>query len=667
MAYSYMETNNPGQTSSANNGFNFVNNIPSIYPVFLRDASGNKIEDKTVGGYVYDYAFDANGGRPFMNGINPAGAVQLDKKNNISHQLSANATLDATLTKGLTLSSSLSTQALISNTSSLTNPYYGDASGVGRIYKDNDIISSYTWNQILRYTTRFNGAHSINVLAAHEVTSKSDGVMYGQKSQLVKSDGLEWNNAVKMGYMNSYIVDYFIESYFGQINYDYKEKYFVYGTIRRDGSSRFPNDRWGTFGAIGAAWAISSEDFMKGLDFLTNVKLKASYGVLGNQAIGNYPAYDNYTIENLNDKPSFVFNYKGNMDLTWESSKMLNVGLNFSVGKYVDAEVEYFRKNTDNLLFYKKVAPSLGYSSLPVNDGKLLNTGVEFNVLAHLVNTSDFKADLRVNGSFINNKMNTMPIDEATGKEKIVDDQGLYAYSKGHSLYDFYVREWAGVDAQTGLAQWNRYFYTVNGEKTTINSMEEFLNGDNKNMEVEVEKTYDYNNATKKYVGKSAIPVVSGAFSFDLSYKSISLSSQFMYSLGGYSYDGMYAGLMSNNASGANNWSTDIEGRWQKPGDITDIPRLSNNYDKNGFSASTRGIIKNNYLSLNNIRLSYDLPKNLLTKINIKGASVNIGGDNLWLMTKRKGYIPGTDASGDSDSYRYTPLSTMTIGLKVQL
>jgi len=667
MAYTYMETNNPGQTSSANNGFNFVNNIPSIYPVFVRDANGNKVEDPILGGYVYDYAFGANGGRAFSSGINPAGAVQLDTRLTTSHQISANSSLDATLAKGLTLSSTFSTQLLLTDLSSLTNLYYGDASGVGRILKENNSYNSYTWNQILRYVTRIGGSHNLNALAAHEVVMKSNSYLNGQKSMLARPDGLEWNNAAVMSYMNSYKNEYVVESYFGQVNYDYKEKYFVYGTIRRDKTSRFPNNPSGTFGAFGAAWAVSAEDFMKNIPLIKNLKVKASYGILGNQEIGNYPAYTNYKVGNLSGQLSIYHNYEGYMDLTWENSKMFNVGLNFSLGNYADVEVEYFRKNTDNLLFYKKMAPSLGYSTMPVNDGVLLNTGVEFNILTHLVNTNDFRADFRVNGSFINNKMTKMPIEEATGTQKIVDDQGIFAYSKDHSLYDFYIREWAGVDAQTGLPRWNRYYYMNGADKVTINSMEEFKAGPKADQTVLVENTYDYNNATKKYVGKSAIPTVSGAFAFDFSYKGISISTQFLYSLGGYSYDYTYAGLMNNNASGANNWSTDIEGRWKNPGDVTSIPRLSNDLDKNGASTSTRGLVRNDFVSLNNIQLSYDLPKSLLSKISIKGASVNIGGDNLWLKTQRVGYIPGTDVSGSSDSYSYTPLSTITLGLKVQL
>ena len=673
ISYSNMETNNPGQGTNANNGFNFVNTIPALYPVYKRDADGKKIEDKKVGGYMYDYAFDADGGRRFSGGINPAGAIQLDKSENTSHQVTANSTLKAQITDEISAISTFGMQALISNTSTLTNPFYGDAAGVGRVYKDNDIYQSYTWTNMVKYTRTFGDAHHIDAFVAHEVTGYDRRVMFGRKNTIIRPDIAEWNNAIKMSSMGSYINDYSLESYFGQVKYDFDEKYFVYGTIRRDGSSRFTKDRWGTFGSAGVAWVVSSEDFMESLDFVKSLKFKASYGSIGNQSIGIYPTYDLYTTDNLNDKPGLIFSTKGNKDLTWESTNTFNTGIEFDLYGVVKGELEYYNKKTDNLLFQKRVAPSLGYAMYPVNDGKLTNQGFEFNILANVVNKSDFKVDFRVNGAFLTNEITKMPIENGTGKPKILDVQGVYAYAEGHSLYDFYMREWAGVDPETGQGQWNRYYYVDptnpaadSDGKVTIYSYEEFLAGDNASKEQGVEKTFDYNNATQKFVDKSAIPTVNGAFGFDITYKNLTLTTQFLYSLGGYSYDGMYAGLMSNGKAGESNWSTDIENRWQKPGDVTDVPRINNDTDKNVGSASTRFLIKNDFLSLNNVRLTYDLPKKWLEKVNFSSASLSVAGDNLWLLTKRKGYIPNTSAAGDSNSFRYTPLSSITVGLKVQ-
>ena len=260
--------------------------------------------------------------------------------------------------------------------------------------------------------------------------------------------------------MDSQTYGFDMESYFGQIRYDYNDKYFFHGTLRRDGSSRFAKgQKWGTFGSIGAAWAITNENFMKDVSWLKNLKYKLSWGVLGNQDFitnptiaGYYPYNDLYTIGNLNDEISFSFKYKGNPDLTWERSETWNTGIEFNIADILEGEVEYYNKTTKDMLFLKQVSPSLGYAQYPVNDGKMVNKGLEFSLVAHLVKTNDISLDLRVNGGHYKNKMTQMPMDDTTGKEKPLEIQGAYGWSKGHSLYDFYIREYAGVDPETGMA-----------------------------------------------------------------------------------------------------------------------------------------------------------------------------------------------------------------------
>jgi hypothetical protein len=142
---------------------------------------------------------------------------------------------------------------------------------------------------------------------------------------------------------------------------------------------------------------------------------------------------------------------------------------------------------------------------------------------------------------------------------------------------------------------------------------------------------------------------------------------QVLYSFGGYAYDYAYAGLMGNDLIGSNNWSVDIRNRWQKAGDVTDVPRLSNELDQNVTSTSTRFLTKANYLALNNVRLGYTLPANWLQKSGvIESATFFVSGDNLWLHSARNGFNPSTAESGSSDTYRYSPLSTVTVGVKAR-
>ncbi|WP_455587358.1 SusC/RagA family TonB-linked outer membrane protein [Bacteroides sp.] len=673
LAYSYMESNAPGQTDDANNGFQFVNFMPSMFPVFERDENGNKIEDNVVGGYKYDYGMRYGNGRPYGAGINPAGAVLLDRKLTKSHQFNGSAMLEARFLKDFKLTANLGMQYLGISIDGLTNPYYGDAEGLGRIEKESDSYISLMGNQILTYTKSFAGHHNIDAFVAHESYYHSLSYMGGLKSKLILPGSLEWSNAVIMGNMDSDTYGYSLESYFGQVRYDYDEKYHFNASLRRDGSSRFSKgNKWGTFGSVGAAWVITKENFMENVEWLHNLKYKISYGVLGNQdfnvtgAAGVLPYYDLYTVGNLMDQPSLTFNYKGNKDLTWEKSYSFNTGIEFDINGVLDGEIEYFNKTTKDMLYLKQVAPSLGYASYPVNDGQLRNQGIEFSLNAHIVNTNDVKFDVRLNGGYYKNEMTKMPVDDTTKEPKPYEVHGLYGWAKGHSLYDFYIREYAGVDSETGVALYNQYYNVkADGSRVLITDMEKYK-ANNQIEKLEVETTDDWSKATQKFVDKSAIPAISGGFGFDLSVKGFDVSTTFTYSIGGYAYDAVYATLMGDNAPGATNWHNDIENRWQKPGDITDVPRLCFGTDQYANATSTRFLTNRSYLNLANARIGYTFPKSLLPKNYLKSLSIYVSGDNLFTVSKRKGFVAMSSVSGASDRSQYIPLSTIMGGIKVE-
>lgn len=668
IAFSHSNLSDPGQGTNANNGFAFVNNMPPIFPVYVRDANGDIVIDPKIGGPMYDYGFDRGTGvRAYSGNINPAGAVQLDKKNAIKNQTTINTNIEADIVKGLKFTSTFGAQILSSKESELRNPYYGDAEGIGRIYKDADDYLSYTWNQILSYGTTSKG-HSIDAFIAHESSFYKRSIIFGDKSNIAHPEIVEFNNAVIIDDLGSYVVDYALESYFGQVRYDYNEKYFAHATIRRDGSSRFPNDKWGTFGSVGVAWMLSSESFFSNINFLNEVKLKASYGILGNQALGDYPTYDQYTISNLDNELSFSFTYKGNPNLTWEQSKTLNIGGEFNIKNILELEVEYFVKNTDRLLFNTQVAPSLGYSEYPVNDGALMNKGLEFSGLLHILSSQNMQLDVNFNGSLSSMEITRMPVDITTGLEKNIEIHGAFGWAAGHSIYDYYLREYAGVDPQTGEPLWNRYFIETDGVKEYITDMEAYkAQNPDASTDYQSETTNVYSEATLKFVGKSVIPKIMGGFGLNFGYKAFNLSSQFVYSVGGYGYDYIYAQQMDDGTPGSNNWNKDILNRWQQPGDITNVPRLTAGVDVDGNRSSTRFITSSSFLNLNNIRLSYELPVDLVKKFSLSHMSVWVAGDNLFVLSKRQGYTPVTSENSDSDRARYTPLSSITAGIKIQL
>ncbi|MFI3296340.1 MAG: SusC/RagA family TonB-linked outer membrane protein [bacterium] len=679
LAYTYSNLNNPGQSDNMNNGFAYVNQIPPIYTVFMRDDDGYRVLDDKLDGYAYDYGDST--GRLYGQGINPAGALQNDYSNTVAHQVSGSTMLEVALCKGLKFTTNFGMQYYNGITSDLTNSYYGDAAGVGRIYKADQSYLAYTFNQLLNYTKQFNNVHNLDVLLGHEINYTQNSIMYGGKNYIVRTDGLELSNAIEMSYLESYTTYLTLDSYFAQLRYNYDEKYFIHANYRADGSSRFAaGNRWGNFGAIGGAWLVSNEDFLQGNNFLQMLKLKASWGVLGNQEISNFLYTNQYTIYNVDGSIGLLQDYVGNSDLTWESSHITNVGFEAQLGKYLDIEGEYFYKTTQDLLQARYVAPSLGYSYYYVNDGALMNQGVEFAVNTHLVNTNNFKLDVRLNGSWYETIITEMPTDN-TGE--VMQMNG--SMSVGRSPYEYYMPEYAGVNPDNGAALYTFYYdpETIagdvpdmyNGEYITSvpqylmdkyaddpTTMADALKNPDKYLSTGETEAYSY--ASYSYVGKSATPKLYGGFGFDMYAYGFDFSATFQYQLGGYGYDYTYASLMHSDRAGESNWHTDIEDRWQNVGDVTDVPRLSNGSDLYANSYSTRFLISSNYLSLSNVRLGYTFPKKVLDKIKLSTLNLWVSADNLFCLSAREGYIPMASFTGSSDSYQYTPLSTIMGGVK---
>ncbi len=678
LSYAYMDMNNAAQTDAMNNGFQFINGMPAIYPVYQRDANGNLILDPSTGKNRYDYGQEAGYERGYASGINPVGTINLDATNTVSHQFMGNANFEISFLKDFKFISSNGYQYLSARNVELLNPFYGDAKGAGRISKEYDTYIALTTTQMLSYKKTLEGVHNINAFVAHESSMFELSMDYAAKKQLAKPDNREFANAITMTGIEGYTLGRSMESYFAQAKYDYDEKYFADINFRRDGSSRFVKNRWGNFWSAGAAWLVSKEDFMKDIDFVNNLRIKASYGTYGNEAVNvgsssanYYPTQNLYSVNNLNGAISYALYYIGNPDLTWEKSSMLNTGID--VGLWSDrliGEVEFFKKTTTDMIFNKQVATSLGYAALPVNDASLDNTGVEFKLTGSVVKTSDLEIKLTVNGAHYTNTLTKMPMEGS--KEKNFELQEGYGWSKGHSIFDYYMRDYAGVNTNTGQSEWVIYYDNNNltsGNPTKITNMVDYLAeraeaGETVDLKKDV--TTNYADATLDYVGKSAIPDLTGAFGIDVKYKGIEFSAQFIYGIGGYGYDAVYAQLMHNETVGSMNWHKDMEQRWTAPGQITSVPRLSATHDTYVISSSSRFLTSMNYLGLNNVRVGYTFPKKMMSKIKVDKLTTWVSGDNLYMSTARKGYYPIGSEVGESGRSQYIPLSTVMAGISVQ-
>ncbi len=671
IGYAFSKTTSNGQSSDSGSVFWFVDNIPSIYPLFERDADGNFIEDPYFGGNTYDYGV----GRGFGALTNSIADAKFNKNQNKRHELNGNISFNIQITNGLTFENTYGAQYFMIKADNINNPFYGSAAGQGgSIFRRFTEVTSQNFLNLLRYKKEF-GNDDLEILVAHEANKYDLDTSTASKENLVNIWGAN-------GSLNNYIItsspstgysnEANIESYFGQVNYSINDKYYFTGSIRRDGSSRFVNEKWGTFGSFGASWILSKENFMASSSFVNFLKLKASYGLIGDQAgVGLYNYQNNYSIGNLNDEISLSINAIGNPDLTWETSKMFQVGTEFTLfNNVIDGSIDYYIKNTDDLIFERRDAPSTGDAILTVNDGELKNSGLEFDLTSHIINKENFKLDFSINGEIANNELIAMPIDPATGDEKVLDIAGNYGRAVGHSIYDFYMREWAGVDPTNGYPLWNVYYHDANNNGTLdagegIQSLHEYkvANPDNA---ISSTTTSIYDEATQKFIGKSVIPDIRGAFRLSGQIHNFDFSTQFTYSLGGYGYDGAYANLMDNDQVGNNNWHTDIRNRWKESGDVTDVPKLISNRNIQVNSRSSRFITSTNYLALNNVRLGYTIPSKFIKNSGVSNVNVWMAGDNLFLLSERAGFNPSTSETSATSTYRYSPLTTITLGVNVK-
>ena len=659
-----------GSTGSSGNIFALTSTTPSIYDVFLRDTDGNLIADPIFGGNQYDYGNDY--GRRAWNATNGIADSKYDVSRTNSITLLGNFNLGIDFTEWLSLDIRYSGQFSDTDSASRGNPYYGGNAGSGFLSKSLSQNVNQNWNQILKFNTNI-GELNIDGIIGHESNENRFKNMNAAAQNAILPNNLDLDQyTIPFGRAGSYSQAYTLESWLGAVNLSYDGKYFLSSSVRRDGSSRFIKNKWGTFGSVGLGWVMSKEDFFPQDSFVDYFKLKGSFGINGDQ--GNNLQYG-WQIFGINQTPDGSYSFTqsstlANRELTWEEREKSQIGFETILfdGK-VTLDMDYFSDKTKNMFFNQTLPGSSGSTLIQYNDGVLANRGLEFNANINLIQTEDFSMSLNVNGAMLTNVLEEMPTDYFTGEPKVLDGR----YSAGKSLYDWYMREWAGVNPATGTAMWNLYYDDMNNDgifdsgDSAINSMTLYMD-EFPDANVQKTSTETYSDATQKYVGKNNQPDIAGGFRLNAAYKNFDISAQFTYSIGGYIYDNGYATIMQNRSlAGSDNFHTDARNAWKQPGDITNVPRLSAGYstDVQHNSYSTRFLTKADYLSLNNVRLGYALPRDAVSKAKLENVSFYVSGDNLMMLSARKGLNPQTLISS-SGSGIYMPMTTFSIGTKIQ-
>ena len=675
--YSYSEYNDATGYGGGNVTY-MLDFTPTIYPLYLRDTDGNIVMNPNTNEPFYDFGDNiAGNARDFSATYNGVGEAIYNINRTKRHSVNGNINAAVEIMEGLTFETTYGMNFYSSNLDVTRNSIQGSA-GValgGTLYKANTTYVSQNFNQILRYKTKFGEDHNFNMLVAHESFADRNEYFDMNRKGIVNLNpnaaGAPDNYLDQNGVSTGNIVETSLEGYFTQANYNYLNKYYLQGTLRKDGSSRFYKNKWGTFWSAGAGWIVSEENFLSSSNVINYLKLKASYGVLGDQGNAAYAGQLGFNIENLLGQPSLAPRAVVDPNITWESSEQMQVGVEIELFKgAIQADLDYYVKTTNNLYVNKRLPPSTGDAIILTNDGSLENRGFEFNVTGNIVRNRDFKLSLTLNGEMFNNQITQMPIENSTGLPKVVNISGLFGQSQGRSIYDYYIREWAGVDPANGNPMWieNWSDENSNGQYDSGEGIPDMLIYAAANPDAVIEEriTTTYSNATRKYSDKSVIPTVRGAFRLNSSYKGFSFSTQFGYSLGGYGYDSQYANLMTNGKVGGSSYHNDMKDRWMQPGDINDVPRLYSNENVQVVSSSTRFLQSTDYLALNNARLGYQVPSQFLAKTGFSSVNFWVSGDNLFLLSSRQGYNPTTSLTGQSGRYTYNPISNYTLGVRIK-
>lgn len=494
------------------------------------------------------------------------------------------------------------------------------------------------WKNNLSYNTTLNAAHHLDFLAGYETHQQKREHMSMSVKDFPTTEKHEISNGANLSSFGGYRQDWRLVSYLARANYDYDNKYYIGASARMDGSSRLHRDsRWGAFWSVSGAWRVSAESFMDDIkDVLTDTKLRFSYGSNGTLPSDLFGYMDLSSFGyNYNARPGILESQIGNKDLKWEKNYNMNIGLDFRLFDRISATIEYYNRKSSDLLLDLHISRTTGYNTMLTNIGKMENKGIEVEVSADIIRSGGFNWNSSLN--FGHNK-NT--IKELGDQEEIV---ATYTIQKvGKPRYTFYVKEFAGINPETGYPQY--YINSTENDKTI---------------------TEDQSKANY-IVYKSAEPKLTGGWANSFRYKIFDLSFTWTFALGGYSYDNTAQKLEHGGKEAAHNLQTLYKNRWQKPGDITNIEMvmIGNPYDMSSV-VNSRRVHSTDHLRLKNMTFGVSVPKNIVRKAYLENVRVYFAASNLLTFAKYGRYDPETPSSGVV--YFDSPkLKTLTFGIDVK-
>ncbi|MDE6012910.1 MAG: TonB-dependent receptor [Prevotella sp.] len=656
--------NDSAKESYYSNPFYTARYMAPVYPVYMHNADGS-IQYDANGEAIYDTT------SPYLDNRNIAYELRRDYDEQRRNVLDGTAFLTLNLPYGFSATVRGNMAHRTNNRTHYNNAEIGDgATNNGRLSSYAYEYSTATLQQLINWDKQY-GVHHVDAMVGHENYEYNVKSFYGMNTNMAIPGIYVPSTCLTNSYVYGSDTDYKTESYLARVRYNYDEKYFFDASFRRDGSSRFhPDNRWGNFFSVGASWNIKKEDFLKDVNWVDQLRLRASYGEVGNDAGVDYYGYQAlYYIDKNGGNSALMKQSLAANDIKWETTQTVDIAVEGRLFNRLNFSIGYFDKRNKDLLFAVRLPYSAGAFSyndettnltISKNIGTISNRGFEIALDGDVIATSDWKWNIGVDATFLKNKIVKLP----NGNNIL---SGMHNYTEGRSLYDFYTYHFEGVDQMTGNS-----LYTLDPEKKAT------AEGQGKLVNINgVDYTTDTAYGLRDFHGTAA-PTVYGSVSSNLSWKDFNLSMLFTYSLGGKVFDGSYQRLMSTNAmSSGSAMHKDIVKSWNGvPAGMTEtsanridpngIPVLDYNLSTFNNATSDRWLTSASYLVFKNLNLSYSLPKALIHKANVgvTGLNVVFGVENLFTITGRKGMNPQYNFMGGYDD-TYVSARVYNLGLTV--
>lgn len=635
-----------------------------VYPVYMHKADGS-------------YELDKNGNRIFdttssyLDNRNIVYELQNNKQESTRNVLGGQVFATITLPLGFSATVKGDMNNSTTNSMKFDSPKIGDGKPDGRLTNYAYQYQTITFQQILNWNYTFNKVHNVEAMLAHESYSWERKYNGGMNTGMAVEGNLTMGNFLNNSFYGGNDDEDKTESYLARVKYNYDNRYFIEGSFRRDGSSRFHKDnRWGNFFSVGASWNMKNEAFLKDVEWVDFLKLRTSYGEVGNNMGVNYYGYMAlHALDKNGTNAALIRKSISASDIKWETTQTVDVAVEGRLFNKLNFQIGYFDKRSKDLLFEVRLPLSAG--SFPWQDavmnmtqykniGIVSNRGWEISLNADIIDKGDWRWNVGADATFLDNEIVKLP----DGKDIL---HGMQNYSEGHSIYEFYTYHFEGIDQMTGTS-----LYTLDPKMKNAAAASGALVNIN---------GVDYATATsfaKRDWAGSALPTVYGSFNSGLSWKNLSLNMLFTYSLGGKTYDGSYSSLMNVSESGGSGsaYHKDILKSWNGvPAGITETS--ANRIDKGGIprpdfykssdlnAVSDRWLTSASYLVFKNLNLSYELPKTWLKNLGIENLMLNAGVENLFTLTSRKGLNPQYSFSGGSDD-TYVTARVYNFGLSVK-